>query len=225
MVALPSRHRHGWSPDTEQKMGFAILIAGLALFLAPHVFTAFRERREGVIASIGENAYKIVYSIISLAGLVSDLLWLFAVPRDRMDRRLVSAGLDAPRHGGAGVARDHLLCRDLQPGPHQDRAQASDAGRPQALGARASARERRPRLDHPVRRPPGLGGVRPHLAQAPHRSGRAADSGRRREKRRDRGGRRHRALSLARMVVPPLCDRRSRVHEIRPCRRRTRSSG
>ncbi|MET0668851.1 MAG: NnrU family protein [Xanthobacteraceae bacterium] len=51
-------------------MGFAILIAGLALFLAPHVFTAFRERREGVIASIGENAYKIVYSIISLAGLV-----------------------------------------------------------------------------------------------------------------------------------------------------------
>ena len=51
-------------------MGFAILIAGLALFLAPHVFTAFRERREGVIASIGENAYKIVYSIISLVGLV-----------------------------------------------------------------------------------------------------------------------------------------------------------
>jgi len=50
-------------------MGFAILIAGLALFLAPHVFTAFREPRQGVIASIGENAYKIVYSIISLAGL------------------------------------------------------------------------------------------------------------------------------------------------------------
>jgi uncharacterized membrane protein len=51
-------------------MRFAILIAGLVLFLAPHVFTAFREQRGSVIASIGENAYKILYSIISLAGLI-----------------------------------------------------------------------------------------------------------------------------------------------------------
>jgi uncharacterized membrane protein len=51
-------------------MGFAILIAGLALFLAPHVFTVFREQRESVIARIGENAYKILYSIVSAIGLI-----------------------------------------------------------------------------------------------------------------------------------------------------------
>jgi uncharacterized membrane protein len=56
--------------DTERMMGFAILVAGLMLFLAPHVFTALREQRAGVVERIGENAYKIAYSIVSLAGLI-----------------------------------------------------------------------------------------------------------------------------------------------------------
>ncbi len=42
------------------------------LFLAPHVFTTFREQRSAVIARVGENAYKIVYSLVSLAGLSED---------------------------------------------------------------------------------------------------------------------------------------------------------
>jgi uncharacterized membrane protein len=50
--------------------GFAILIAGLLLFLAPHVFTTFRAQRQGVIDRIGEVTYKIVYSLVSLAGVV-----------------------------------------------------------------------------------------------------------------------------------------------------------
>ena len=44
--------------------------SGLAVFFAPHVFTAFRGARQDVVARIGENAYKIVYSLISLIGLV-----------------------------------------------------------------------------------------------------------------------------------------------------------
>lgn len=51
-------------------MGLAILILGLAVFFAPHVFTAFRDARQGLIARMGENAYKTIYSLISLIGLV-----------------------------------------------------------------------------------------------------------------------------------------------------------
>jgi uncharacterized membrane protein len=63
-------------------MGFAILIAGLALFLAPHVLTAFRGQRQAVIARVGENTYKIVYSIVSLIGLV---LIVYGYSRYRAD--------------------------------------------------------------------------------------------------------------------------------------------
>jgi uncharacterized membrane protein len=63
-------------------MGFAILIAGLALFLASHVFTAFRDQRQAVIARVGENTYKILYSIVSLIGLV---LIVYGYARYRTD--------------------------------------------------------------------------------------------------------------------------------------------
>ena len=51
-------------------MGLAILVIGLAVFFTPHVFTAFRETRRDVVARIGERAYKGLYSLISLIGLV-----------------------------------------------------------------------------------------------------------------------------------------------------------
>ena len=51
-------------------MGLALLIVGLSAFLAPHVFTAFRAARQDAIARMGENAYKVVYSLISLLGLI-----------------------------------------------------------------------------------------------------------------------------------------------------------
>jgi uncharacterized membrane protein len=50
--------------------GFAILVAGLLLFLGPHVLTAFRTQRQSIVDRIGENAYKVVYSLISFAGVV-----------------------------------------------------------------------------------------------------------------------------------------------------------
>jgi uncharacterized membrane protein len=51
-------------------MRLAILILGLVVFFVPHVFTAFRGARQDMIDRIGENTYKIVYSLISLIGIV-----------------------------------------------------------------------------------------------------------------------------------------------------------
>ena len=50
-------------------MGFALLILGLALFLGVHVVTTRRALRASLIARLGEGGYKILYSVIALAGL------------------------------------------------------------------------------------------------------------------------------------------------------------
>lgn len=47
-----------------------VLVAGLALFLGSHVFTMNRDGRAATIARVGEGPYKIVYSLVALAGLV-----------------------------------------------------------------------------------------------------------------------------------------------------------
>ena len=50
-------------------MGFAILIAGLALFIAAHVFVTQRAARAGVIARIGTGAYRAIFSVAAIAAL------------------------------------------------------------------------------------------------------------------------------------------------------------
>lgn len=47
-----------------------LLILGLGAFLGAHLFTRARGPRAGLIASLGEPAYKIGYSLVSLLGLV-----------------------------------------------------------------------------------------------------------------------------------------------------------
>lgn len=47
-----------------------LLILGLAVFLAAHSFTTFRPERTAVIGRIGEIPYKVVFSLVSLAGIV-----------------------------------------------------------------------------------------------------------------------------------------------------------
>jgi len=47
-----------------------LLIVGLLVFFAPHLFTIARERRTAVIAKVGEGAYKGLYSLVSAIGLV-----------------------------------------------------------------------------------------------------------------------------------------------------------
>jgi uncharacterized membrane protein len=51
-------------------MGLATMILGLALFIGVHVFTTARARRAALIARTGETTYKIVYSLLSAAGIV-----------------------------------------------------------------------------------------------------------------------------------------------------------
>ncbi len=50
-------------------MGFAILVAGLALFIALHVLVTQRAARAHVIARIGERTYKAIFSLLAIAAL------------------------------------------------------------------------------------------------------------------------------------------------------------
>jgi uncharacterized membrane protein len=51
-------------------MGLAILVLGLALFFAAHVFVTLRTSRAAAIKRIGEGPYKGLMSLVSLAGLI-----------------------------------------------------------------------------------------------------------------------------------------------------------
>ena len=51
-------------------MGFLVLILGLLVFLATHVFVAMREARAAAIARFGQNTYRALFSIVSLISLV-----------------------------------------------------------------------------------------------------------------------------------------------------------
>ena len=58
-------------------MGLAILVFGLAVFIAPHVFVTQRAARTQAIARMGEGAYKGVFSVLSIIGIVL-IAWGFA---------------------------------------------------------------------------------------------------------------------------------------------------
>src|SRR5215470_19427953 len=50
-------------------MGLIIMILGLVLFLGTHTLTTQREARASLIDMLGEGGYKIVYSLVSIAGI------------------------------------------------------------------------------------------------------------------------------------------------------------
>ena len=47
-----------------------LLVLGLTLFLGTHAFSMARSRRAAVVGRVGEGAYKGLYSLLSLAGVV-----------------------------------------------------------------------------------------------------------------------------------------------------------
>ncbi len=55
-------------------MGLGILILGLAVFLATHVFVSFREARASVIERVGLSLYRTLFAIVSLVGLAL-IIW------------------------------------------------------------------------------------------------------------------------------------------------------
>ena len=61
-------------------MGLLIMIAGLVLFLGIHTLTTMREARARVIARLGEGGYKILYALVSVAGLAL-IAWGFSLYR------------------------------------------------------------------------------------------------------------------------------------------------
>ena len=58
-------------------MGLGILILGLAVFLATHVFVSFREARASMIGRVGLPLYRNLFAIVSLAGLAL-IVWGYA---------------------------------------------------------------------------------------------------------------------------------------------------
>jgi uncharacterized membrane protein len=53
------------------------MVVGLVLFLGAHVFTTRRAARANVIAKLGEGTYKIIYTLVALAGLAL-ICWGFS---------------------------------------------------------------------------------------------------------------------------------------------------
>jgi uncharacterized membrane protein len=51
-------------------MGLLILIVGLVILLGAHVFVAFRDARGGLIAKFGQGGYRVLFSVVSIVGLV-----------------------------------------------------------------------------------------------------------------------------------------------------------
>jgi uncharacterized membrane protein len=51
-------------------MGLGVLIVGLAIFIANHVFVTFRDARARAIARLGLGGYRALFSIVSIIGLV-----------------------------------------------------------------------------------------------------------------------------------------------------------
>ncbi|HJS63052.1 MAG TPA: NnrU family protein, partial [Pseudolabrys sp.] len=58
-------------------MGLGILILGLAVFLATHIFVSFREARASVIERVGLPSYRGLFAIVSLVGLAL-IIWGYA---------------------------------------------------------------------------------------------------------------------------------------------------
>ena len=78
-------------------MGLLIMIAGLALFIGAHVLTTLRDARAAAIARLGEGGYKIVYSLVSFAGI--------ALAAGSEDRAIVGGDLGFDHHLGKGGMR------------------------------------------------------------------------------------------------------------------------
>ena len=57
-------------------MGLAVLIVGLLIFLATHVFVSMRGARAAAIARLGTIGYRIAFSVVSVVGLVL-IVWGF----------------------------------------------------------------------------------------------------------------------------------------------------
>lgn len=141
------------------------LVAGLIVFLGVHAFSVLRGAREHFVANLGgELAYKGVYALLALIGLVLiDRDRLCRVPAGRHDFRLEPASLGAP-HRYVGDA--NFLClssRHLCAHTYPFYAKTSHDHRSDPLGPLSSACERRSWFNRLVRQFSCLGHCRTPL--------------------------------------------------------------
>jgi uncharacterized membrane protein len=61
---------YGLKVRQEERMGLAIMILGLAVFIGAHAFVTQREQRAALIARIGEGPYKGLFSLVSVVAVV-----------------------------------------------------------------------------------------------------------------------------------------------------------
>lgn len=61
-------------------MGFLVLIAGLLVFLATHVFVSMRGARAAAMARLSVVGYRAAFSVVSIAGLVL-IVWGYGLYR------------------------------------------------------------------------------------------------------------------------------------------------
>jgi uncharacterized membrane protein len=59
----------GVNAGSDCDMGLSILIFGLLVFLATHVFVSMRGARAAALARLGATGYRIAFSLVSIAGL------------------------------------------------------------------------------------------------------------------------------------------------------------
>ncbi len=58
-------------------MGLVVLIVGLVVFFASHVFVTARDKRAALIDRLGTGGYRVLFSVVSLAGLAL-IVWGYA---------------------------------------------------------------------------------------------------------------------------------------------------
>jgi len=62
----------------------ALLIGGLVLFIGVHLLPSSGRLRAALAARLGENGYKILFSLVSIAGLVLTAVGYGQAPRDQI---------------------------------------------------------------------------------------------------------------------------------------------
>ena len=138
-----------------------LLIIGIVVMIGIHLVPAFPDVRERLIGQLGQNGYRLLFSVVSTLGLVLLIYGFAKAPVIQIWSppywtRYVAMVLMVPVF--------ILLIAAYLPGECQ--GQAPVPRRHQDLGACPSHRQWRSRLHHPVRLVSRLRGVRSHRAQA-----------------------------------------------------------
>jgi len=153
-------------------MPLVFLVLGLVLFVLAHSLRHIGDLRARIIAAVGANTYRGLFSLVSILGIA-----LVAHGFDSYRAAGFILVWDAPRWAPHLViplmtAAMILLAATYLPG--RIKAAASDAAFGENLGCDAFVRQWRSGIDRPVRDLSRMGGVAAHRAEGGNAVGRAA---------------------------------------------------